>query len=318
MLKHREEEPARTLQRKRGKNYLTGDPFPLLRAPKLSPILRGMKTFLLCLGFLLFSRSEISRAASTIEWIREVDTPAGWSALPRSRPFGILPSDPRDIRLGLRKNNHAELEADVGGYRSLVGWREQDAETPWIAHAGIEGAAYFQMRQEGSKFPLQSSDGLIGLYAEAARGPWAYQLRYTHISAHLSDGLFGVRTAILYTREFLVLRAAYDFGWFRPYVGYQVLTHTAPVVPRHTLQAGSYAILPTHWGAAHPYFGADLRVRNAAEGTTAQLSAGVALLSAAGALPVRVAANYLTGHDLRGQFYGDSLTKWSFGLEMDL
>lgn len=259
------------------------------------------------------SRSETDPNARTFPAVPEI--PDGWSALPRGRPFPVLPSDPRDLKLGLRKNNHGELEADVGGYRSLVGYKSDG----FTSHFGIEGAGYFQMRQEGAKFPLASSDGLIGIYAETTRGPWAYQFRYTHISAHLSDGLFNVRTPFVYTREFAVLRAAYQLGCFRPYVGYQYLTHTAPLLPRSALQLGGYGILPEHWGLAHPYFGGDLKVRGTEEGTTFQLSAGVAFVSSSeGVPPVLLTASYLKGHDLRGQFYYEKLEKWSFGLDLEI
>jgi hypothetical protein len=238
----------------------------------------------------------------------------GWVALPHGRPFGILPSDPRDLKLALRGNNKKEIEADVGGYRSLAGWRKEGC----VFHVGIEGGAFFQMRKEGSNFPLHSSDGLIGLYAETAREHWAYQLRFTHISAHLSDGLTPVRQRILYTREFVALRAARQLGWFRAYAGYQALVHTKPDLPRHSLQLGGYAYLPWHWGIAHPYLGGDLRVRGKEEGTTFQLGAGAALVSSSGMPPVRLTATYLKGHDLRGQFYLEPTEKWAFGLDLDL
>jgi hypothetical protein len=244
----------------------------------------------------------------------ETETPEGWSFAPHGRPFGILPSDPRDLHLGLRKNNKSELEADVGGYRSLAGWRRGDT----LFHAGIEGGAFFQLRQEGSRFPLASSDGLLGVYGEAARGDDAYQLRYSHISAHVADGLFGARSPFIYTREFLVLRYARRIAWFRPYVGYQLLTHTVPAVSRHAFQLGGYAIPPMHWGAMHPYFGADLRVRGAEEGTTFQLAGGAAFVPANGGAPIRVTAAYLKGHDLRGQFFREKTEKWTFGLDLDL
>lgn len=238
----------------------------------------------------------------------------GWTAIPSGRPFGVLPSDPRDLKLGLRGNNKSEMEGDVGGYRSLVGWCDDERRFA----AGIEGAAFFQMRKEGSKFPLHSSDGLFGLYGETASGPWAWQLRFTHISAHLSDGLSGVRPHFVYSREFLALRVAHDFGWLRPYAGYQLLVSTKPALPRHMFQIGAYTYLPAGWGLARPYLGADLRVRGAEEGTTLVLGAGVALVTESGAPPVRIAAQYLKGHDLRGQFYREKTEKWIFGLDLDI
>jgi len=238
----------------------------------------------------------------------------GWIALPAGRPFGLLPSDPRDLKLALRGNNKKEIEADVGGYRSIAGWRRDGT----IFHTGIEGGAFFLMRKEGAKFPLHSSDGVIGLFAEAAQGKWAYQFRFTHISAHLSDGLTPVRQAFIYTREFVTLRVARQLGWLRPYAGYQFLVNTKPVVPRHMLQLGAYAYLPINWGIAQPYLGGDIRVRGAQEGTTFQLGAGVALISRSGMPPVRFTASYLKGHDLRGQFYTERAEKWTFGMDLDL
>ncbi|RYZ94861.1 MAG: DUF1207 domain-containing protein, partial [Proteobacteria bacterium] len=179
------------------------------------------------------------------------------------------------------------------------------------------GTAYFVMRKEGSKFPLQSSDGLIGLYAEAARGLWMYQLRYTHISAHLSDGLYNQRNRIVYTRETISLRAARQLGFTRVYAGYHFLAHTVPLLPKHSLQLGFYSIFPWEWNNVHPYLGADLKLRPAEEGTNLMVSGGLALVSRLGAPPLRLAVAYSTGHDLRGQFYMEEQKKWSVGLEMD-
>lgn len=241
----------------------------------------------------------------------------GWVALPAGRPFPSLVPDVRDLKLGLRKNNKNELEADVGGYRSFAGWRGSVLGEDSILHVGLEGNAYFQMKKEGSKFPLQSSDGLIGLYGEAIRGAWMYQLRFTHISAHLSDGLYNIRERIVYTRETLSLRAAYQWGFTRLYAGYHFLVHTKPDLSRSSLQAGFYSVLPASWHHIHPYVGADVRMRDSQEGTTMNLTLGGALTSSQGTPTLRLLVAYLKGNDPRGQFYNVPTEKWSGGLEMD-
>lgn len=245
------------------------------------------------------------------------DQPEGWVALPPGRPFPSLLSDPRDLKIGLRKNSKSELEADIGGYRSFAGWKGKVKGKDTVFHTGLEGGAYFLMRQEGSKFPLHSSDGLIGLYGEAIRGLWMYQLRYTHVSAHLSDGLFGVRERFTYTRETLSLRAARQLGFTRAYVGYHFLAHTKPELPRHSGQIGFYSVFPWHWERVHPYVGGDLKIKNAQEGTTFHLIGGAALVSSLGAPPLRLSIGYLKGHDPRGQFFREKTEKWNFGLDMD-
>jgi hypothetical protein len=299
--------------------------------------LAGAKAFLhpsrmktLCLiPLVLFLTCPISHSAETypmsqdsvspfpVGFMSPPDQPEGYVALPPGRPFPSIPSDPRDLKISLVKNSKHEIEASVGGYRSLMGWKGEIKGETTVIHSGIEGDGYFLMRQEGSKFPLHSSDGLIGLFAEGIRGLNMYQLRYTHISAHLSDGLFGVRQRIFYTRETLSLRFARQLGIFRVYGGYHFLMHTEPKIPKSSLQTGFYTILPMHWQKLHPYFGADLKIRSKEEGTTFNLIAGGALVSSLGAPPLRLAINYLKGHDPRGQFYKEKSEKWGFGLEMD-
>jgi len=245
------------------------------------------------------------------------DQPFGWQALPSGRPFPSLLSDPRDLKLALRKNSKNELEADVGGYRSFAGWKGLVGEKETIIHMGLEGAAFFLLKQEGPKFPLHSSDGVIGVYGEAIRGDWFYQLRFTHLSAHLSDGLFGIRQRFTYTRETLSLRLARQWGNIRAYIGYHFLVHTKPELPRHSGQVGGYSVFPVGWKKLHPYLGGDLRVKNPEEGTTYSFSGGLALISSLEAPPLRFGATYLKGHDPRGQFFRERAEKWSFGLDMD-
>jgi hypothetical protein len=292
------------------------------------------KTFSLTLCLLFFSQishgSELSSAAGQAVqenpdlfnpfpagFMSPPDQPEGWVALPPGRPFPSLLSDPRDLKLALRKNNKDEIEADVGGYRSFAGWKGRVKGKDAVVHLGLEGNGYFLMRQKGAKFPLYSTDGLIGLYAEGIRGLWLYQLRYTHVSAHISDGLFGIRPINTYTRETLSLRLARQLGFVRAYAGYHFLVHTEPSLPRSSLQLGAYSIFPWHWQRVHPYLGGDVRVRNRREGTTFQITGGAALVSSLGAPPLRLSINYLKGHDLRGQFFREKTEKWSSGLEMD-
>lgn len=246
------------------------------------------------------------------------DQPYGNSVLPPGRPFPSLPSDPRDLKIGFRKTDDSRWEADVGGYRSLYGWKGDVSGKPLLLHVGIEGNAYFTMRQQNARFPLESSDGLFGAYVEALRGRWLYQLRFTHISAHLSDGSPDVTRSIRYSREFLALRAAYQWHWVRPYIGLHYLVHTIPDgVPKPGLQFGFYAIAPLSFYRLHPYFGADMRMRGGAEGSTLTLSSGMALASTLGAPLMRFFFQFMVGHDLRGQFFDKEIRKLSAGFELD-
>lgn len=248
----------------------------------------------------------------------EMQTVAGQGLLPASRPFPPLPSDSRDLKTALRKTDADTWEAEVGSYRSIYGWT-LGGDPASVIHAGIEGNAYFTMQKQGSRFPLESSDGLVGVYLEAKQGASAIQLRFTHISAHLSDGSPNVTRAIRFSRETLSLRLAQDWNWLRGYVGVHWLVHTIPAsVPKLGGQLGFYAAPAVGASWWRPYFGADYRVRGGAEGYTLDLSGGIALESASALPPIRFGFHYLHGHDLRGQFFDRKIRRFAFGLEMDL
>lgn len=246
------------------------------------------------------------------------DQPVGSRWLPPGRPFPSIPVDMRDLKIGFRKTNRSEIEADVGGYRTVYGWKGDVSGHDMILHVGIEGNAYFTMRKEGSRFPLQSSDGLFGVYIEAVRNSWFYQLRYTHISAHLSDGVPDINAAIRYSREYILLRVAKQWGWVRPYFALRYLTNTIPEdLNTLGLQAGFYGIAPVELGLFRPYFGVDYRYSGGREGSTTNYGAGLALTSEMGAPLIRFSINYMTGNDLRGQFIDTKVKKWHGGFELD-
>jgi hypothetical protein len=145
-----------------------------------------------------------------------------------------------------------------------------------------------------------------------------YQLRFTHISAHLSDGSPDVTRSISYSREFFVLRAARQIDWVRPYAGLIAIVNSTPdEINKVGAQIGFYAIPRIKWGLVHPYFGSDFRIFGGREGSTLNLSAGLALISQLGAPPIRIALHYLSGNDLRGQFFDKKIKRFSGGLELD-
>lgn len=246
------------------------------------------------------------------------DQPVGGKWLPPGRPFPSVPVDMRDLKIGFRKTDESKIEADVGGYRSVYGWKGDVSGHDMVLHAGIEGNAYFTMRKEGSRFPLESSDGMFGVFIEAVRNKWFYQLRFTHISAHLSDGAVDVVNASRYSREFFVLRVAKQIAWLRPYIAAHYLVHTIPNdLKKLGVQAGFYAIPPLRLGLFRPYFGIDFRHYGGREGTTTNFGLGMALTSELGAPPIRFSINYMKGNDLRGQFFATKIAKWHGGFELD-
>jgi len=240
-----------------------------------------------------------------------------WELLPKGRPFQLTFADPREIRMGISFEGQSRLSAAIGNYFSLVALEPDDKA--WSAHFGIEGAAFFGLRQSESRFPLETTDGLIGVYTEAAQGPFQLQLRYTHISAHLADG--SVAVPIAYSREFLALRVGYLAATdLHLYTGVLMLMNSVPPVHPWGWQGGGTYFIP--WGPQwlKPFVGIDVKWRGESSvNPSLNAQIGFALNNPPSAYrSFRVFYSYFTGSDPRGQFLNRSHTAHAFGIEMQI
>jgi len=232
--------------------------------------------------------------------------------LPGERPFRHTFADPREIRMALAIETDARLHAAVGNYFSLLSLE------PEGIHFGFEGAGYFTMRQAEQRFPLETADGLIGAYLEGGE-IWQWQLRFTHISAHLADG--SLETPIPYSRETVSVRG----GWLpipelHLYGGIHFLTNSIPELPRFAFQCGgSYFLNPGGYRMV-PFVAFDLKWRRETSNDPSfQAQMGVAINDPPEAYrSFRVFYSYYTGADPRGQFYFRSYTSHSLGIEMQI
>ena len=239
--------------------------------------------------------------------------------LPKGRPFRPTFPDPREIRMALGFSGDGRVSAIIGNYFSLLAVEGTSAENVPL-HFGLEGAGYFTMSQSNGRFPLETADGLIGLYAEGRLEEWRYQLRYTHVSAHLADGISGV-SPIPYSRETLISRVAYaPSRTSEVYGGVHWVVNSTPRVEPLQLQVGGYWFLPSPLAKTAPFVGADLKWRR--ESTydpSFAFQAGIAINDPPEAYrSFRIYYGYYTGADPRGQFYQRQVTSHSLGVEMQI
>jgi hypothetical protein len=238
-----------------------------------------------------------------------------WVLLPHGRPVRLSIADPREVAMDLGVQTDGKLGAAIGNYFSL--FAVEPPAHDWMIHFGIEGSAFFTLRQESGRFPLETVDGLIGLYTEGSWGSWQGQLRYTHISAHLADGSSG--TPIAYSREFVTLKGAYvPDESTQAYVALETLVNSTPSLPALGVDWGGSYFLP--WGKLSPFAAVDMKWRQeTVDNPSVSLQLGVALNRPPESYrSFRIYYAYYTGQDPRGQYYYRELTTHTIGIEMQI
>ncbi len=238
-----------------------------------------------------------------------------WHAVPKGRLFPTPMADPREIRSWVAVSG-PRLSASLANHQSFFSASPEDGS--WRFHFGIEGRAYFTLRQQGGRFPLETVDGTIGLYSEYAVGDWQWQLRYIHVSAHLADGLSG--NPIAYSRETVSLRSSYSPSeTFQMYAGISNIVNTMPKVPVWGFQIGANGYFLDN-GSISPFLGFDLRWQGDSPANPCfALQLGLAFHGAESLRrSLRLYYSYYTGADLRGQFYQQTSTLHSFAIELPL
>jgi hypothetical protein len=215
----------------------------------------------------------------------------GKTLFPRGLP------DPRDLRTRIALGENGHWWAQVAMAFSLVG----SDSGAWAF--GLEGGGLFVMHQAGSRFPLETVDGTVGLFGEHADGPWRYQVRFTHLSAHFADGAPAGSAQIPFSRETLTARVSYRGENWLAYGALYYLVNTVPAVSRVGGQAG--ATYEWALGSVRPLVGVDLGIRGeSAFNPSVTLQAGLAFGDAGPfEREFRLFYQYYRGQDLRGQYY---------------
>jgi len=221
--------------------------------------------------------------------------------------------------MALAFEGDSRVNAVVGNYFSLFAIQPTDKDANWVAHFGLEGAGYFSMRQADGRYPLETADGLIGVYTEIAHGDFQWQLRYTHISAHLADG--SSENPIPYSRETLGLRVGFvPSHVLHLYAGASMIANTTPQVSPWGFQTGGSLFWPWNETSLSPFLAWDTQVRQEwVYNPSVNLQVGVALNNPPEAYrSFRIYYSLFTGSDPRGQFSTRRLIAHTIGIEMQI
>ena len=259
--------------------------------------------------------------------------PVRWIAFPTGRLFPTAIADPtatdfgftqlRVTDVGVAGSGDNRFELRMGGQFGVVRWQPRGAPG-WAYQLGIEAGFNGQFDSDHS-YDNIGWDGIFGLTATAGRpGRLAFKLGMKHTSSHVGDE-YAERTGrqrIEYTREELVLGASW------------------PVVPALRLYAeAAYAYHHGNGGLQHPgraetgaefvqprllglgrlgwYAAVDASAWEERDWET-DFSAALGLLYPAGDRRWRLGFGYHEGRVPIGEFFQDSETYWSLGLNLDL
>ncbi len=242
----------------------------------------------------------------------------GLELIPKDRPFRLTFADPREIRMALTFEGSSKINASIGNYFSLFGIRSEE-NSDWFFHVGLEGAGYFTMKQADHRFPLETADGLIGFYTETAVGPFQYQCRLTHISAHLADG--STDGSIAFSRETAVLRMGYLLNQDTHfYSGISYIVNSTPNVSRWAFQLGASSFFKISESKIVPFSAFDLKHKGeSAINPSFNMQLGIAFGNPPEVYKsFRFFYSYYTGTDPRGQYFTKQVTEHSVGIEMQI
>lgn len=276
-----------------------------------------MKTLLFCLFVVTVCSSGLAADDSTPT---STDTSSlTWS--PSGLLFQPLRAHVFEPRVGiLYEANDDMLRLDIGNSIDLVSWQPSSTEE---YRMGADFFTYTRLRSEGRfKFPVETTDFFFGVNfsAQYSLGDKVVsgRLRVAHISSHLSDGYNGNRSSFVYSREFIDLTGAVDFGSLRAYAGANILFSTIP---------DAFGIVTPQVGfdISHPLTpgltlvgGYDLRFPTVDGATTAAHSAqaGIKLGKQFGSGLV-LNGYFYRGKSIHGMFYDLNDSYAGIGLQVD-
>ncbi|MEE9450475.1 MAG: DUF1207 domain-containing protein [Ignavibacteriaceae bacterium] len=186
--------------------------------------------------------------------------------------------------------------------------------------------------QSNFKFPVETIDYMFGVNAGYKKNDGKKEIglrfRFSHISAHLVDGLYDAeneswlngREPFVYSKEFLELFPYIKKDGYRIYLGVTYIIHVIPdLIKKGIFQAGfDYYILPLRNSSFIPFIAYDFKLSGIKKYygnniVTAGIKFGEPLSRG-----LSILISYLSGKSVHGEFYDISENYWTIGLNLDL
>lgn len=216
-----------------------------------------------------------------------------------------------------------KLRLDIGASFDLTHFNPSENTE---IRLGADFFTYTRLRSEGRfKFPVETSDYFFGVNASSRYKADEYDLltriRLAHISSHLVDGYaYGSvfkKTPFVYSREFVDITVAADFGLLRPYIGLNsVFSFIPDDIDVFIPQAGldfeyellSWLLISGGWDFKL------VGIKNVSSGVNS-LQTGLLFKTSDGA-GVLVSGYYYSGKSMHGMFYDEIDNYFGLGFQL--
>ena len=186
--------------------------------------------------------------------------------------------------------------------------------------------------QSNFKFPVETIDYMFGINAgyknDDGEKEFGVRFRFSHISAHLVDGLYDAENEIwlngrepfVYSKEFIELFPYFRKNGFRFYLGLTYIIHVIPErIKKGIFQTGfDYYISRLCNSSFIPFIAYEFKITGIEKYSgnnvfTAGIKFGDPLSRGLSLL-----ISYLSGKSIHGEFYDVSENYWTLGLNLDL
>lgn len=191
---------------------------------------------------------------------------------------------------------------------------------------GADFFTFTRLRSEVNfRFPVETTDFFFGINSSlrTALSPdltFSSRFRLAHISSHLVDGSPAYHESFVYSREFVDIVAALEWGSWRGYAGLNVVFHTIPdnfgiFTPQLGLDILDYTIFGENIGLSG---GFDIKLLTINGEVFAQQSAqGGLRLGKASRTGVFIGAYWYNGKSIHGMYYNEHDRYWGLGFQID-
>jgi len=274
-----------------------------------------VKRFLLTLSLLVLLSSN-SFPQKTDEWF-----PTEYNIQPFTANF-LEPKTGFEYLIDISK-----VQINIGVTRDLYHYFDEKTTISF----GADFFTYTRARaQSNFKFPVETIDYMFGINAgykiKDGKKEIGVRFRFSHISAHLVDGLYDAENEIwlkgrepfVYSKEFIEFFPYIRKDGLRIYLGLTYIVHVIPSeIKKGIFQAGfDFYILPLRNSSFIPFIAYDFKLTGIEKYSgnnilTAGIKFGEPL---SGGFSILI--SYLSGKSVHHEFYDISENYWKIGLNL--